>query len=54
MYNFGRDVKKNYKEALRLFTLSANQGLDAAQYNLGHMYYTGRGIDKDKIISFNW
>jgi len=30
--------RRNYREAIRWFTLSANQGMVYAQYSLGHMY----------------
>jgi hypothetical protein len=38
MYNNGKGVKKDYKEAFRLYKLSADQGNEYAQVNLGYMY----------------
>jgi TPR repeat protein len=34
-YNGGRGVEENKEEAVRLFTLAANQGLADAQCDLG-------------------
>ena len=48
MYEQGRGVLKNEKEAVRLWRLAANQGHREAQYNLGRMYDLGRGVDKDE------
>jgi TPR repeat protein len=41
-------------EAVRLFTLSANQGYSDAQVNLGLMYVKGHGVNQDKIAAYNW
>ena len=37
----------NYATALREWTPLAEQGLVEAQYNLGQMYYKGKGVPKD-------
>ena len=34
-------------QALALYRLAAAQNLDAAQNNLGYMYYCGQGVDQD-------
>jgi uncharacterized protein len=39
--------RKDYKEAVRLFRLSAEQGNATAQYNLGVMYSNVHGVPKD-------
>jgi uncharacterized protein len=39
--------RKDYKEAIMLFRLSAEQGNVSAQYNLGHMYEKGKGVSQD-------
>jgi len=61
LYNLGcihRDgymVKKNIKEALRLFELAAEQGDDWAQAALGHIYEFGNGeikINYPKAIEY--
>jgi len=49
MYRDGKGVTQDPVEAVRLFTLSANQGCANAQYNLGWMYQTGTGVTQDKI-----
>lgn len=38
---------ENYKEAVEWYMLSASQKNPDGQYNLGIMYETGKGIDKD-------
>lgn len=47
LYYNGQGVTKDYKEAFRMFTLSAAQGDAEAQYNLGVMYEAGQGVPKD-------
>ena len=37
----------DYKEALRLYKLAANQGHTEAEFCLGHMYSKGKGISKN-------
>ena len=39
--------RKDYKEAVRLYRLSAKQGDADAQYNLGWMYDNGQGVPQD-------
>jgi len=41
------ELKKNYKEAVRLYRGAANQGNDRAQNNLADCYYNGYGVMKD-------
>ena len=47
MYDYGLRVEQNYKEAVRLYRLSADQGNPHAQLNLGYMYRHGLGVEKD-------
>ena len=54
MYAKGLGVPQNYKEALRLFRLSAEQGYAQAQFNLGLMYDRGQGVSKDYTESIKW
>ena len=49
MYQNGEGVPQDYSEALRLFRLAAEQGLDIAQYNLGNMYQDGEGVPQDNV-----
>lgn len=44
----------NYDKAFAEFTLAAEQGLDLAQYNLGILYYTGQGTQRDYDLAFKW
>jgi len=39
--------KNDYKEAFKLFRLSAEQGYASAQNNLGGMYDQGQGVPQD-------
>ena len=32
----------------------AEQGNARAQYNLGAMYFTGRGVPKDNVLAYHW
>lgn len=54
MYDDGRGVDQDYKEALRLYGLSAAQGNAYAQFNLGAMYDNGRGVTVDKTEAVKW
>ena len=42
------------KEAVRLFRLSAAEGNEYAQYNLGHMYAEGQGVPQNYKEAFKW
>lgn len=44
---YSADEKGDYETALRLYTLSADQGYARAQNNLGNLYYDGEGVKKD-------
>jgi len=37
-------AEKNYSKAVELFLIEAKRGDAAAQYNLGNMYATGKGV----------
>ncbi len=37
----------DFETALHEFTIAAEEGLDLAQYNLGILYFTGQGVEKD-------
>ena len=54
MYDNGLGVPQDYKEAVRLFRLSAEQGYANAQYNLGQMYYKGQGVLQDYKEAHMW
>jgi TPR repeat protein len=47
MYSRGEGIRKNMKEAARLYTLAANLSNVHAQVNLGVLYSRGIGVKKD-------
>ncbi len=47
-------TKKDYKEAIKWFRLSAKQGLVKAQLKLGVMYHNGQGVTQDYNESIKW
>jgi len=54
MYEQGRGVAQNYREAMKWFRLAAVQGNASAQSNLGVMYYKGQGIAQDYGEAMRW
>ena len=44
MYEKGQGVTQDYNKAFEMYELAAKQGLASAQYNLGRMYYYGKGV----------
>ena len=50
LLNDGLNAAKNgnYKKAAKLWKKAANQGVAAAQYNLGGLYYNGQGVRQNK------
>lgn len=55
-YETGLDAARqgDYDTALREFRVAARDGLDVAQYNLGILYYTGRGLEADHERALHW
>jgi hypothetical protein len=55
-FNSGLDAytKKDYPTALKEFRLLANQGNADAQFFLGYMYATGKGVIQDYIQAHVW
>lgn len=47
-------VPQDCKEALNLFTKSAEQGIVGAQYELGLMYTEGIGVPEDYVQAYKW
>ena len=47
MYSNGQGVPQDYKEAVRWYRLSAEQGDAKAQNNLAVMYEKGQGVPQD-------
>ena len=54
MYAQGLGVSQDYSEAVRWFRLSADQGYDVAQFNLGLMYAQGDGVKQDYGEAQKW
>ena len=48
------DQRKDYKEAVRLYRLSAEQGDVEAQYNLALKYDNGQGVPQDYKEAVKW
>ena len=44
MYDLGRGVGKDFKQAAIWYRRAADQGLPVAQHNLARMYETGEGV----------
>jgi TPR repeat protein len=54
-YNLGYGgVAQDYAEAVRLYSLAANQGLAGAQNNLGLMFEHGEGVAQDRAEAIRW
>lgn len=54
MHQKGQGMLKNFEEALKFLTLSANKGYAQAQFELGSMYYYGKGVKKDYKKAQHW
>ena len=54
MYDKGKGVPKDYKEAVKWFRKSAEQDYALAQFNLGLMCRKGEGVPKDDKESVKW
>jgi len=54
MYKNGEGVIQDYKEAVNLYRLAAEQGHAKAQSNLGFMYAIGQGVTKDYVCAHMW
>jgi TPR repeat protein len=47
-HGYGR-VLQDYTEAARLFRLAAAQGHADAQFNLGYIFESGKGVETDRV-----
>ena len=54
MYQQGRGVTQDDREAVRWYRAAAEQGNAKAQTNLGFMYYRGRGVARDDRQALRW
>jgi len=53
-YYCGRGVSRDYVEAAKWFRKAAEQGLAAAQHNLGVYYRDGEGVPQDYVEAVKW
>jgi len=53
-YYTGKGTPQNYKEALKWFKTSAEQGNAGAQYDLGVIHYEGEGTPQDYKKAHMW
>ena len=54
MYNDGKGVTQDYKQAEKWYRKAAEQGLAPAQGNLGFMYGMGQGVVQDNKSAHMW
>lgn len=54
MYDEGRGVAENPREACYWTTQAAQSGLAAAQYDAGLLYGRGRGCERDLVAAYKW
>ncbi len=54
VYELGRGVKIDLRQAFRYYLLAAEQGFLPAQFNTGNMYATGRGVGQDLFEANIW
>ena len=54
MHSKGQGVPQDYKEAVKWYRLSAEQGDAVAQFNLGFMYGKGLGVPQDYVSAHMW
>jgi len=55
LYAFGLyGAPLDYKEAIRWYTLAAEQGHPTAQYNLAVLYVNGQGVEPDTLQAQKW
>ena len=54
MYESGKGIMQDHKEAVRLYRQSAEQGNVLAQKYLGVMYVLGQGVPQDYVLAHMW
>ena len=53
-YERGDGVTQDYKEAMRLYLLSAAQGNAVAEFRIGYLYEKGWGVTQDDTQAMQW
>ncbi len=54
MYQFGKGIPRDYKEAIKWYRKAADQGKADAQYQLGVMYHKGQGVPQNYSEAIKW
>ena len=54
MYEYGRGVQQDLKEAMKLYLEAARKGNASAQNNLGCLYYSGKGTPRNYSKAYEW
>ncbi|MBM3840675.1 MAG: sel1 repeat family protein [Verrucomicrobia bacterium] len=54
LYAEGKQVKRDFAEAIRWYRKAADQGLARAQYNLGVLHDIGQGVPQDEAEAARW
>ncbi len=54
MYEEGKGIPKDYKEAANWYRKAADQGDANSQWNLGIQYETGRGVLQNYKLAAEW
>ena len=54
LYERGDGVTQDYKEAMRLYLLSAAQGNAVAEFRIGYLYEKGLGVAQDDAQAMQW
>jgi TPR repeat protein len=54
MYEYGRGVPQDSKEAIKWFRLAADQGNSNSQFYIGVKYILGRGVPQDYKEAAKW
>lgn len=54
MYEEGRGTPQDYAEAAKWYRKAAEQGNEAAQWDLGALYAKGQGVTQDYIAAHMW
>jgi TPR repeat protein len=54
MYENGRGIPNNDREAARWYRKAAEQGNSWAQQKLGSLYREGRGVTQNAVNAYAW
>lgn len=54
LYELGRGIPIDYRQAFNWYQKAADQGLNVAQYHVGEMYAMGKGVAFDPVRAWAW